>query len=221
MVREVLEVFRNKSALDEDEEVNVVYRPMKSILKLLLPFLVLCCWAPPAHADTISYSASGTFSGSTASSTFSGPSETWAFSFQADTHPTILEFGNGGFNFAFSNFSYSLNGSPVAIMPTFIRFFSGGNGGGFAICFNGTNAQNCTDALGFIFGPQMYTGMTSAPTLLPGPFTSDLGFVVNSAAFDLGNTAVQTTVTPEPSALLTLAAGLLTLGVRRRLYWCK
>jgi hypothetical protein len=193
---------------------------MKTMMKLLLPVLALCCWAP-AHADTISYSATGTFSALTPSSTFTGPSETWAFAFQADTNPTILEFGNGGFNFAISNFSYSLNGSPVVIQPTFIRFFSGGNGGGFAICFNGTNAQNCTDALGFIFGPQMYTGMTSAPTLLPGPFTSDLGVVVNSAAFDLGDTTVQTTVTPEPSTLLTLAAGLLALGVRRRLYWCK
>jgi hypothetical protein len=193
---------------------------MKSMMKLLLPVLALCCWAP-ARADTISYTASGTFSASIPSSTFTGPSETWAFAFQADTHPTILEFGNGGFNFAISSFSYSLNGSPVAITPTFIRFFRGGNGGGFAICFNGTNAQNCTDALGFTFGPQMYTGMTSAPTLLPGPFTSDLGVVVNSAGFDLGNTTVQTTVTPEPSTLLALAAGLLALGVRCRLYWCR
>ena len=191
---------------------------MKNMLKLLLPVLALCCWAP-AHADTISYSASGAFSPSTASSAFSGPGETWSFSFHADTNPTIFEFGNGGFNFAFSNFSYSLNGSAVAIIPTFIRFFSGGNGGGFAICFNGTTAQNCTDALGFTFGPQMYTGPTSAPTLIPGPFTSDLAVVVNSTAFDVGNTTVQTTVTPEPSTLLTLAAGLLALGVRRRLYW--
>jgi len=30
----------------------------------------------------------------------------------------------GGFDFTFSNFSYSLDGSPVAIAPTFIRFFS-------------------------------------------------------------------------------------------------
>jgi hypothetical protein len=217
MVREVLEVRRNKSVLDDNPKMKVVYCPMKTLMKPLLPILALCCWAP-AHADTISYTASGTFSAATPSSTFTGASETWAFAFQADSNPTILEFGNGGFNFAFSNFSYSLNGSPVAITPTFIRFFSGGNGGGFAICFNGTNAQNCTDALGFIFGPQMYTGMTSAPTLLPGPFTSDLGVVVNSAGFDLGNTTVQTTVTPEPSTLLTLAAGLLALGARRRLH---
>jgi hypothetical protein len=95
MVTEVLEVRQNKSVLDEDQEVNVVYRPMKSMLKLLLPVLVLCCCAP-ARADTISHTASGTFSASIPSSTFTGPSETWAFAFQADTNPTILEFGNGG-----------------------------------------------------------------------------------------------------------------------------
>lgn len=186
---------------------------MKNLLKLLLPVLTLCCWAP-AHADTISYTASGTFSASTPSSTFTGPSETWAFSFQADSNPVVLEFGNGGFNFGFSDFTYFLNGSPVAITPTFIRFFSPTNGGGFAICFNGTTFQNCTDD--FVTGfsaPALYTGPTSAPTLLPGAFTMGVGVTVNSVGFDAGNTTLQ--ATPEPSTLLTLAAGLLALGLLR------
>jgi hypothetical protein len=107
-----------------------------------------------------------------------------------------LEFGNGGFDFAFSDFSYLLNGSLVAITPTFVRFFTASNGGGFGICFNGTTVANCTEGLGNVtFGPQLYTGPNSAPTLLPG------------------------TVVPEPSTLLTLAAGLLALDARRRLYW--
>jgi hypothetical protein len=188
---------------------------MKSSMKLLLPVFALC--SVSANADIISYSDSGTFSSSTPSSTFSAAGETWAFAFQADSHPAVSEFGMGGFDFAFSDFSYSLNGSPVAITPTFIRFFSAGNGGGFEICFNGTTVATCSDELGTgFFTTQMYTGPTSAPTLLPGPFDLDeFGGVVNSVGFNLPNTIVQANVVPEPSTLLPLAAGLLALGGRR------
>ena len=189
---------------------------MKATLRRLLPVFALC-WIP-ANAATISYSDSGTFTSATPTSTFSGPGEPWAFSFQADTNPTVLEFGNGGFDFAFSNFSYSLDGSPVAITPTAIRFFTAANGGGFFICFL---AQPCgngvfPNGLGTGFGsPQLYIGPNSAPTLLPGPFTSlPFAVVLNSVAFNQPNTTLQAVV-PEPSTLLTLAAGLLVLGGRR------
>lgn len=175
------------------------------------------CWVP-AHASIISYSDSGTFSASTPSTEFSGPSTAWTFSFQADSNPTVLEFGNGGFDFAFSNFSYSLNGSPVAIAPTSIRFFTAANGGGFFICFG---AQPCgngvfPNGLGTGFAPQLYSGPNSAPTLLPGPFTS-LPFyvVVNSTAYSQTNTTLQAVATPEPSSFLPLVVGLLALFGRR------
>lgn len=178
----------------------------------VLLVIALCCVS--AHASTISYSDSGTFSAATPSSAFSGPSETWAFGFEADSNPTVLEFGQGGFDFAFSNFSYSLDGSPVTITPTFIRFFSGTNGGGFEICFNGTTVASCTDGLGTTtVGPQMYAGTTSAPTLLTGSFTFDgFAFAVSSTVYDQASTTVQATAAPELSTLLTLATGLLVLA---------
>ena len=126
----------------------------------------------------------------------------------------VLSFGNGGFNFAFSNFSYSLGGSPVAIAPTFIRFFSPGNGGGFEICFNRTTAATCTDGLGSpLFGPAMYTGTTAAPTLLPGQFTESFAAAVGSSTYIQSDTTVQASAVPEPSSLtlLTVASGLLAL----------
>jgi hypothetical protein len=185
---------------------------MKTRVQLLLPVLALC-WAP-AYAGTISYSDSGTFSASTPSSAFSGPDETWSFAFQADSNPAVSDVGMGGLDFAFSNFSYSLDGSPVAITPTFVRFFSGTNDGGFAICFDGTTNATCSEGLA-TDGPQMYTGTTSAPTLVPGTFVQDgLDAIVDSVTFSEPNTTLQAT-TPEPSTLLTLAAGLLALAGRR------
>jgi hypothetical protein len=184
----------------------------------LLPVVVLC-WVP-AHAATISYTDSGTFTTSTPTSAFTGPGEPWTFAFQADTNPAVSDFGMGGFSFAFSNFRYTLDTLPVAITPTFIRFFSASNGGGFLICFNGTTTASCTDGLGSpLFGqPQMYTGTTAAPTLIPGTFSiTSFAAVVNSTVFDQANTTVVATANvPEPSTLLTLAVGLLVLGGRRR-----
>jgi len=186
------------------------------MLERMLTFLALPVLL--AHASTISYSASGAFSATTPSTAFSGPSETWAFAFQADSNPVILDFGNGGFDFAFSNFSYSLNGSTVAITPTAIRFFTAANGGGFFICFG---AQPCgmgvfPNGLGTGFGsPQLYSGPNSAPTLLPASFTLPFAVNVNSISYDQANTTLQAVATPEPTTLLTLAVGLLALVGRR------
>jgi hypothetical protein len=189
---------------------------MNAALKRLLPVLTLC-WAS-AYADTIiTYSDSGTFSASTPSDSFgfSGPSETWAFSFQADINPVVSDTGMGGFSFAFSDFSYLLDGSPVAITPTFIRFFSATNFGGFAICFDGMTFGTCSEGLA-TDGPQMYTGTPSAPTLTPGTYLQDgLGVISDSITYGEPNTTLVGSV-PEPTTLLTLAAGLLVLGGRRR-----
>jgi hypothetical protein len=174
-----------------------------------------------ASAGTVSYSDSGTFSASTPSDAFgfSGPSETWAFSFQADTNPVVSDVGMGGFSFAFSDFNYTLDGSPVAITPTLIRFFSGTNDGGFAICFDGATFGTCTEGLA-TDGPQMYTGTTSAPTLLAGPFLqSGLDAIVGGTTYpEADPTTLVASATPEPStALLMLAGGVLAFRDRRSL----
>jgi hypothetical protein len=188
---------------------------MKPTLNQLLPVFALC--SVPVHAGTISYSDSGTFTAATPTTAFSGPSKSWAFTFQAHTNPTIFSFGDGGFNFEFGGFNYTLNSLPVGITPSFIRFFSGANGGGFEICFNGANVASCTDGLGpVLFGqPQMYTGTTSAPTLIPGAFgITSFAALIGSTVFNEPDTTVLATV-PEPSTFLSLAAGLLVLGWRR------
>ena len=183
---------------------------MKTTLHRLIPLFVLCSMV---HAATISYTDSGTFTAATPTAPFSGPSEAWAFAFQADSNPTVLESDAGSFDFAFSNFSYSLNNSPVAIVPTFIRFGSSPNGG-WLMCLNGT-PTNCLAGLSTLgAGPQMYTGTTSAPTLIPGAFTSTTFdfFLNHTLLFTQPNTTVLAVVVPEPSTLLMLAGGLLVFG---------
>jgi hypothetical protein len=172
-----------------------------------------------AHAGTILYSDSGTFSGSTPSTEFSGPTENWAFSFEADSNPTVLSFGNGGFDFAFSNFSYALNGAPVAITPTAIRFFTAANGGGFFICFGALpcGMGSFPNGLGTGFGaPQLYSGPNSAPTLLPGSYTLPFGVKVNSVSYDQPDTTLEavSVAAPEPATLWIVAVGLLGLRMR-------
>src|SRR5262249_21159713 len=132
-------------------------------------------FAASAAAGTILISSGGTFNNpSTPSSAFSGPNEPWNFSFLVDSNPVVSNVtlgGFAGFDAAFSNFSYLLNGSPVAITPTFIHFTSAANQGMFEICF--IPACNPTTGGGFSFvGPQMYSGSESAPTILTGNFTS-------------------------------------------------
>lgn len=174
--------------------------------------------SPLAQAATILYTDNGTFSASTPSSAYSGPNESWAFSFETSSKPTVISYGNGGFDFAFWNFSYDLGGSTVAITPTFLRFFAGHNGGGFMICFNGTTVSNCTEGFITPFNwPQLYTGPNSAPTMLTGAFTGDLGVIVSPAGGDAGISTLVATAVPEPSTLMTFCAGLLALsGLRRR-----
>ena len=127
----------------------------------------------------------------------------WRVSVEGVTSATpSLESGSGTFDFAFSNFTYFLDNSPVAITPIFVRFGSSPNGG-WLISFNGTTTNPLAGLSTLGAGPQMFTGTTSARTLIPGSFTStefDV-FVNRTSLFTQPNTTVQAVVvaTPEPS----------------------
>jgi hypothetical protein len=184
-----------------------------NILKRLLPILALC--GIPAGAVTLTYSASGTFSGSTPTTTFSGPGKTWTLSFQVDSNPVVSGFSaGGGFSPVFSNFSYTLNGSPVSVTPTSFTFSNAAFGGGLGFCFIAT-PNPCT-ALSLQTGPQMYTGPESAPTMLTGGFTTGTFFAVGTSLFSQPNTTIQVAApipsTPIPSSLILTLIGLGCLG---------
>jgi hypothetical protein len=190
---------------------------MRSAFGLLL--ILVFAWVP-AWSSAIFYSDGGTFTASTPPSEISAPSETWSFSFEADSMPVVTESGMGGFDFDFSDFVYDLDGSPVSITPSFVRFFTASNGGGFEICFDGSSVATCSEAIAtaFFADPALFSGSTSAPTLSTGTFTADTDVIVSSAAYDEGDATLTATATPEPSTLIPLAAGILALAGRRFLY---
>jgi hypothetical protein len=72
-----------------------------------------------------------------------------------------------GFEVAFANFTYSLNGTKVSTCPEFMVYEANSGGGGFLVddLDGGFN--------GFIldFGTQLFSGPTSSPTLLTGTFS--------------------------------------------------
>ena len=183
-------------------------------------------FAVSLSASSITISASGEFVAGTLTSPFSAPDETWSFSFVVDTNPGVSNVNLGNyFDVDFSDFTYDLDGSPVAITPEDIRFFSTSQYGGFSICFTTACSFFNSPADGFsILGKQMYTQSESAPTMSVGAFTSTyLEVYVDSYEFlqqPPGHTTLLAELNPipEPSTIPILCAGLLlaTVGPRRR-----
>jgi hypothetical protein len=184
-------------------------------MKLATGSLACLIFAVSMSAGTITYSDSGTFSAATPTSTYSAPNETWSFSFTVDTNPVVFGVLPGDyFDVPFTGFTYSLNGSALAIIPANIEFFNSGDGGLFNLCMISTACDS-----GFYFqGPQMYTGPESAPKMVSGAFTStSLAINTGTGYITQPNTTVQgvSSSVPEPSTLLTLITGLLALaGIR-------
>lgn len=187
---------------------------MKKIL--VLTSLLAVPFATSACASPISISGGGTFSASTPSSSFTGPSQPWSFAFLVDSNPVVSNVNGASFDAAFSNFSYVLNGSPVAITPVGIKFFDAAVTGMFSICFI-SDCGPTSNGIQFA-GPQMYSGATSAPTILTGSFPSDSTVVFFGTTLDFqANVTVQTVAgAPEPMTLSLMGAGLLGLGFLRR-----
>lgn len=79
--------------------------------------------------------------------------------------------------------------------------------GGFSFSFINTPSPCTALSLNDSGGPQMYTGLESAPTLLTGGFTVHTTFAVGTTLYTQPNTTVQAAAVPEPSTLLTPPRG--------------
>ncbi len=130
--------------------------------------------------------------------TFDGNTFIW----QLPSSPTI---GAGNFvpngSFAILDVPYSENG--VDQTPSEFDFFSSSmaEGGGFQIITPSfTSPVNA-------FGGQVYSGMESAPTFVPGKYDLNNG----SSTGPLGTLVISSVTAPEPSSLLLVGSGLLSL----------
>lgn len=190
--------------------------------------LCLAAWATPwqpAQAAPLTFSAGGVFSNAVASSFFTAPGAAWSVSFVVDSNPVPLALPSAvdpGFftTVPFSDFTYTLNGVPIAEAALFVSLYNAGNSGGVDVFFNDVfGAPNDpVNALQF-FGPQVYAGDEFTPTVLPGQYQTFLaggvGFVavvdgVSHAQRDQGFSIV-----PAPATAL-LVLPVLVLALRRR-----
>jgi len=179
--------------------------------------------AAPATATSILISTGGTFASGTANSTWTSPGATWSISFSAKLAPSVSSYTTGSFfNIPFTNFVYTLNGSPVSVGAVDVDFFSTSSQGLMNVCFFGCDASGSTLINGFILlGDQLYVGTEAAPTIIPGSYaeTSNIVYVLSAGKRQPLGTVEITTDTvppaeiPEPSTVGLGAVGLLILAV--------
>ena len=170
--------------------------------------------ATVAAGTILDVSTGGTFVSGTPGSSWTGAGDTWTLSFLVNSTPSISSYDTGSdFDLPFTNFVYTLNGSPVSVGAVDVVFYSSGDEGLFNVCFFGCNASD-TPTNGFTFeGPQAYSGAESAPTILPGPYAETANQVfVSTTLQDQVNGTVNISSIPEPDPAGLSATGLLMLA---------
>lgn len=169
-----------------------------------------------SSATPLLLTTGGTISDDTPASILTTPGEAWTLSIQLDSNPAVSAVSLGSqFSAAFSNFTYTLNGSVVATPPVTQLIFWTTGLGGFDFCFAGP----CSPGMEII-GPQLYSGPESAPTILTGVYQTTnvnalfVDFEIGQSSF-LPITITDATATPEPSTILLSGAALLLVGALR------
>ena len=185
--------------------------PKKTTLgSRFLLLLILCALAVSATGTTLYVQASGEFTSGVTADDMAVPGDTWLLSFDVDSNPVAGNPDSLGFDAPFSNFTYTVGGSPVSVTPGEIRFFTSDNGGLFTIYFGPeTGFDNGQPIPEFSFsGDVVFTGTTTNPTINPNSYTvTDVIYSDASNYDDEGATATvtitaATETTPEPSTLL-------------------
>jgi hypothetical protein len=114
--------------------------PKKTTLgSRFLLLLILCALAVSATGTTLYVQASGEFTSGVTADDMAVPGDTWLLSFDVDSNPVAGNPDSLGFDAPFSNFTYTVGGSPVSVTPGEIRFFTSDNGGLFTIYFGPEN----------------------------------------------------------------------------------
>jgi hypothetical protein len=179
-------------------------------------FLSFAMLAASVSAEPLLVTASGVFGSFsqyfTPTTGFTAPNATWALSFQVESDPAVSDTSFGvQFAPVFSNFTYILNGAPIALSPAEILFNATSFNGLFNVCLD---SACITHQEGLrLDGSQLYTGSELSPTIVPGNYvTTQLFIGVNNTSFLEPNATVVVSAIPEPTTLWLVGAGLLLLG---------
>ncbi len=169
---------------------------MKSVATIVGVMLALA--AGGANAAQVVIFGSGTFGDFAPSTATTAPNGTWSFSFNL---PNPIASNPV---YEVTNFSYSLNGTPIAIGLSNLEFFNADDRGLFDL--------NFTDATRIAY---IGTDIGSTLTLLLGTF--DAITIVEKIDISSGSvTVANVSEVSEPASLGILALGLAGLIARRK-----
>jgi hypothetical protein len=182
-------------------------------------FLILFLSAvTTASAATITIAESGTWNNDCPAVYCTGVGATWSFYFEVASPPVLIGSYSGFFLAAISDFTFSDNGVVQAALTgseTQVYFFSAAEGGGFA---------TFDDVFDVSTLGQLYTGLVTAPTFVPGLYTV-VGYPTIGLQTEYTNGGVTVSggsdtsgVAPEPatSGLILTGLGLLVC-LRKRI----
>jgi hypothetical protein len=178
-------------------------------------------------ASPLTVSVSGQFGAGVTADQLAAPDGTWALSFDVDSNPAAANTDMFSFDAPFSDFSYLLNGSAIAVSPESSRFFTSDDGGLFTLFFGPeTGFFDGMPIPEFSFsGDQVFSGTPDVPTILPSSYpvtdvtySDAINFDDEGASGTVTISAAAPTTVPEPSsfALVSIIVAVTFLAARRR-----
>jgi hypothetical protein len=198
-----------------------LFKPIGAVLCLVF---ALCLVAPNAHADgIISYTITGTFSSNQPTTPLAAGNESFVLEFALPSNPVVSNSGSFGFTVSVP-VTYILNGNPIPVSAVFDFYEVTPPCCSLPLDFLLSSGP---DQLYILFGDslgrQLFTGPSSAPTLITGNFQLEPGCCkVNTSQQVLGTSGlvaadISAVSSVEPSSLFLLCTGLIIGGgVARR-----
>jgi hypothetical protein len=209
-VTQIYSYSRHADFIEKQSGTSKLASMMKQPL-LLMALLITACGL--ASAGTLLVSASGQFSSTDTADSLVAPNGLFSLAFSVDSNPTPLEADSLGFDVPVNYFAYDLNGVPVSVTPSEIRFDTLANGGLFDV----TIGSGLTEDEFEFEGDQAFSGTTAVPVFATGQYDISELIYSDPDNFDFPATSATASIgpTPEPSTILLISGGLVVLIGRK------